>query len=136
MAKIRVALCITDLDIGGAERCLTEIAVRVDRSRFEPVVYCLGPRPLRAEASCVPALEAAGIEVHCLGGRGIWQFPIVAHRLKRLLGGPKAANSPDVPVSCQYPRPNCRASGGREGRCLGHSRGRTVPPDGICGSIG
>jgi glycosyltransferase involved in cell wall biosynthesis len=85
MAKISVALCITDLDIGGAERCLTEIAVRIDRSRFTPVVYCLGPRPPREEASCLPALEKAGIKVHCLGGRGIWQFPVVVHRLKRLL---------------------------------------------------
>ena len=85
MAKTSVALCITDLDIGGAERCLTQIAVRMDRSRFTPVVYCLGPRPVREEASCVPALAAAGVEVHCLGGRGIWQFPLVAYRLKRLL---------------------------------------------------
>jgi glycosyltransferase involved in cell wall biosynthesis len=92
MAKISVALCITDLDIGGAERCLTEIAVRMDRSRFTPVVYCLGPRPSREEASCLPALDKAGVEVHCLGGRGIWQFPIVARRLKRLL----AAQRPQV----------------------------------------
>ena len=85
MAKIKIALCITELDLGGAERCLTELALRVDRQRFEPVVYCLGPRPKRDEASCVPALEAGGVEVHCLGGRGIWLFPIVAGRLRRLL---------------------------------------------------
>ncbi len=89
MAKINVALCITDLDIGGAERCLTEIAVRIDRSRFSPVVYCLAPPPVREEASCLPALANAGIEVHCLGGRGIWQFPAVACRLKRLLAAQK-----------------------------------------------
>jgi glycosyltransferase involved in cell wall biosynthesis len=92
MAKTSVALCITDLDLGGAERCLTEIAVRIDRSRFTPVVYCLGPRPSREDASCLPALAAAGVEVHCLDGRGVWQFPIVAHRLKRLL----AAQKPQV----------------------------------------
>jgi glycosyltransferase involved in cell wall biosynthesis len=92
MARIRVALCITDLDIGGAERCLTEIAVRIDRSRFEPVVYCLGPQPSRADGSCVPSLEAGGVEVHCLGGRGIWQFPVVVHRLKWLL----VAQNPQV----------------------------------------
>ena len=85
MAKTRIALCITDLDIGGAERCLTQLAVRADRSRFTPVVYCLAARPLREEASCLPALAAAGVEVHCLGGRAVWQFPVVAHRLKRLL---------------------------------------------------
>jgi glycosyltransferase involved in cell wall biosynthesis len=85
MATIRLALCITDLDIGGAERCLTELAVRMDRSRFAPVVCCLGPRPPRDEASCVPQLLDAGVEVHCLGGRSIWQFPIVLRRLRRLL---------------------------------------------------
>ena len=85
MAPIRIALCITELDAGGAERCLTELATRIDRSRFAPVVYCLAPPPRREDASCLPALVAAGVEVHCLGGRGVWQFPVVAHRLKRLL---------------------------------------------------
>jgi glycosyltransferase involved in cell wall biosynthesis len=89
MAKISVALCITDLDIGGAEGCLTQLAVRIDRSRFSPVVYCLGPRPAHDEASCCPALEKAGIEVHCLGARGIWQLPLIARRLKRLLAAQK-----------------------------------------------
>jgi glycosyltransferase involved in cell wall biosynthesis len=92
MAKIKVALCITELDLGGAERCLAELAVRVDRRRFAPIVYCLGPRPTRDEASCLPPLEAAGVEVHCLGGQGIWQFPLVVRRLKRLL----AAQNPQV----------------------------------------
>jgi glycosyltransferase involved in cell wall biosynthesis len=85
MDRTRIALCITELDLGGAERCLTELAVRIDRSRFAPVVYCLGPPPLHEDASCLPALAAAGVKVHCLGGRGVWQFPVVAHRLKRLL---------------------------------------------------
>jgi len=85
MAPIRIALCITELDAGGAERRLTELATRIDRSRFSPVVYCLAPPPRREDASCLPALIAAGVEVHCLGGRGVWQFPVVAHRLKRLL---------------------------------------------------
>jgi glycosyltransferase involved in cell wall biosynthesis len=85
MPPTRIALCITELDLGGAERCLTELATQIDRSRFAPVVYCLAPPPLRDDASCLPALVAAGIEVHCLGGRGVWQFPLVARRLKRLL---------------------------------------------------
>jgi glycosyltransferase involved in cell wall biosynthesis len=82
---IRVALCITELDLGGAERCLTDLAIRVDRRRFTPTVYCLGPRPARDDASCLPALETAGVEVHCLGGKTMWQFPLVVARLKRLL---------------------------------------------------
>jgi glycosyltransferase involved in cell wall biosynthesis len=85
MAKTRIALCITDLNLGGAERCLTELAIRADRRRFSPVVYCLGPRPQRDEASCVPSLEAAGIDTHCLGARRVWQFPSVVWHLRKLL---------------------------------------------------
>jgi glycosyltransferase involved in cell wall biosynthesis len=92
MAKIKVALAITELNLGGAERCLTEIARRVDPQRFSPVVYCLGPRPLRPEASCLPMLEQSGIEVHFLKGRKNWQFPILVARLKKLL----QAQSPQV----------------------------------------
>lgn len=85
MPPIRIALCITELDIGGAERCLAELAVRMDRERFAPVVYCLAPPPAREEASFLPMLQAAGIEVHCLGGRTAWQFPGVVRRLTHLL---------------------------------------------------
>ena len=60
---MRIALCITELDLGGAERCLTELALHVDRDRFTPIVYCLGPRPAREDASCLPLLERAGVEV-------------------------------------------------------------------------
>jgi glycosyltransferase involved in cell wall biosynthesis len=89
---MRIALCITELDLGGAERCLTELALRLDRDRFAPIVYCLGPRPAREDASCVPTLEKAGVEVHCLGGHGIRYFPLVAARLRRLL----AAQNPQL----------------------------------------
>lgn len=85
MAKINVALVITELDLGGAERCLTEIARRVDPQRFVPVVYCLGSRPARNETSCLPILEQSGIEVHFLDGQKNWQFPILVARLKKLL---------------------------------------------------
>ena len=92
MAKMRVALCITELDIGGAERALVELATRLDPARFDPVVYCLQPRPSSDEASCVPPLEAAGITVHCLGARRGWHIPGALRRLKRLL----AEQKPDV----------------------------------------
>jgi len=85
MAKLRIALCITDLDAGGAERGLVELATRLDRSRAEPVVYCLKPRPNSDAASCVPALEAAGIEVRCLSARRSWHFLPAIRSLRRLL---------------------------------------------------
>jgi glycosyltransferase involved in cell wall biosynthesis len=89
MAKIGVALCITGLELGGAERCLTELATRVDRQKFVPVVYCLASQPRREQASCVPSLNAAGVEVHFLNGQNVWQFPIVVQRLRQLLKAQK-----------------------------------------------
>lgn len=85
MAPYRVALCITDLDVGGAELALVELATRLDRARFSPIVYCLAPRPERLEASCAARLEAAGIPVHCLGARRWKHAPGAIWRLAGLL---------------------------------------------------
>lgn len=65
-----VALCITELDVGGAERCCAEIAARLDRRRFLPVVYALSPPPADRQRSLLPRLEKAAVPVHFLGGRG------------------------------------------------------------------
>ncbi len=91
-APIRLAFCITELEFGGAERCLVELATRLARPRFEPVVYCLGPRPERNEASLAARLEAAGIELHCLEARYALQFVPTVRRLARLL----AAQRPEI----------------------------------------
>ena len=85
MATLSIALCITDLDVGGAERALVELATRLDRSRFLPVVYCLGPRPAMESASCVPPLESVGVEIHFLQGRRKHDLPRVVYRLRQLL---------------------------------------------------
>jgi len=87
----RIALCITDLEVGGAERSLVELATRLDRNRFAPVVYCLGPRPAESP-SCVRPLEEAGIDVRCLGARRTWEFFPLLRRLQRLL----VDQSPDL----------------------------------------
>jgi glycosyltransferase involved in cell wall biosynthesis len=83
MAGVKIALCITDLDVGGAEQSLVALATHLHRTRFIPTVYCLGPKPLGPEPSCLPPLEAAGIEVQFLDGRGPLAFPRVVRRLKR-----------------------------------------------------
>jgi starch synthase (maltosyl-transferring) len=59
---VPLALVITDLDIGGAERTLVALASRLDRRRWRPSVVCLGPEGQMAEP-----LRAAGIEPVCLG---------------------------------------------------------------------
>lgn len=61
---VPVALVITDLDIGGAERALVALATGLDRSRWNPLVVALGP-----EAELAPTLRAAGIPTVCLGVR-------------------------------------------------------------------
>jgi starch synthase (maltosyl-transferring) len=59
---VGVALVITDLDIGGAERALSELATRLDPARWRPGVFCLGgPGALAA------VLRGAGIPCECLG---------------------------------------------------------------------
>lgn len=42
-APVPIALGITDLDVGGAERTLVELAIRLDRAAWDPVVVCLQP---------------------------------------------------------------------------------------------
>ena len=80
-----VALCITDLNVGGAERCLVELATRLDRKRFSPIVYCLKPPPQTGETSVMPDLQAAGVGIEFLDARGIADFPCVVNSLRKML---------------------------------------------------
>lgn len=75
LKRIRLAWCITDLDPGGAERALVQIATRLDPTEFEQHVFCLQPAGELAEV-----LKSAGIPVSSLNLRsrtdlgGIWQL--------------------------------------------------------------
>lgn len=61
---MRIAFCITELDPGGAEKGLYQLATRLDRSKWEVRVYCLGP-----EAELSRALRREGIHVDCYGAK-------------------------------------------------------------------
>ena len=80
---IRLALVITELEPGGAERCLVNLATRIDRQRFEPVVYSLGPRPPACRDVLVGHLEAAGVPVQFLG---LTHWSQYFHGVRRLAG--------------------------------------------------
>ncbi|HVX12517.1 MAG TPA: glycosyltransferase [Pirellulales bacterium] len=82
---LRIALCITELEVGGAERCLVELASRIDRSRFLPVVYALSPPPGPGVRSLLPQLEQAGVETHFLGASGVRHLPGAIRNLAKLL---------------------------------------------------
>ena len=57
-----VALVITELDVGGAEKALAGLATGLNRRRWEPRVYALGP-----EGPLAGPLREAGVPVVCLG---------------------------------------------------------------------
>lgn len=67
---VRLSFAITDLDVGGAERMLTELVLRLDRRRWTPSVVCLRPPGPLAER-----LTGAGVPVHCLGVRSPSDLP-------------------------------------------------------------
>ncbi len=79
-APTPIALCITDLDAGGAERALVQIVTRLDRSRWDPAVYCLSRRGELADV-----LEGAGVETHCLnaGPSDVLVIPRLARLLRK-----------------------------------------------------
>jgi glycosyltransferase involved in cell wall biosynthesis len=65
-APIKLLYIIGTLDVGGAEGQLVQLATRLDRRRFEPVVCCLtssGPHH--------GALAAAGVPVEVVGFKGL-----------------------------------------------------------------
>jgi glycosyltransferase involved in cell wall biosynthesis len=81
----RLALVITELDPGGAERCLVDIATRIDSDRFTPVVYSLAPPPQPAKQRLVARLQKAGIATHFLGFTKPWHYLQAVRRLAELL---------------------------------------------------
>jgi len=69
----RIAFCITELDPGGAERALLQIASRLDRNKWEPLVISLsGPGKITG------LLEAQDITVRCLNARSRWDIGVLS----------------------------------------------------------
>lgn len=71
MLPLPVTLCITELETGGAEKAMTELALGLDRDRFDPVVCSLRGRNWHSDHSLLPRLEEAGIPVEFLDLAGI-----------------------------------------------------------------
>ncbi|MBQ9799519.1 MAG: glycosyltransferase [Thermoguttaceae bacterium] len=84
-AKIRVAMLITELARGGAEKALLQLATTLDLTRFEPVVFSLSGLARDLENSLVPLFRDAGIETIELGLTGLRNAPSVFRRLTREL---------------------------------------------------
>ena len=76
---LRVALVITDLDVGGAERAIVNLATRIDRRRWQAKVFALA-----GEGSLAKVLRAEGIAYQCLGCTRSQPVRVVT-RLRRAL---------------------------------------------------
>lgn len=80
MPSTRIAFCITELDVGGAEKTLVQLVRRLDRTEWEPRVFCLGPW-----APLVSVLQDAGVPVQCFDAVHLWDAPRVVWQLRRAL---------------------------------------------------
>lgn len=83
--QTRVALVITELDVGGAERCLVNLATGLDQTRFQPAVFVLAPPPSPPRDQLVQQLEQAHVPVHFLGFSSKWRLLAAVRSLTQRL---------------------------------------------------
>ncbi|MFG0334895.1 MAG: glycosyltransferase [Maioricimonas sp. JB049] len=76
---VPIGFCITGLDPGGAERALVQLAGRLDRNRWQPIVYCLSRRGRLADD-----LEARDIPVRCLNASSSRDLNVIGRLRNRL----------------------------------------------------
>jgi glycosyltransferase involved in cell wall biosynthesis len=90
--SMRVDLTITELDVGGAERCATELACHLAKRGCQVRVIALGPPPPPSRQGLARQLASHSIPLHFLGGRSSWQTAKVLVGWRRLV----ASDRPDV----------------------------------------
>ncbi|MCG8651646.1 MAG: glycosyltransferase [Pirellulales bacterium] len=83
---MRIDFVITELFVGGAERCLTEVATGLAASGDRVRVFSLGPLPDGDQHALVGRLIDANIPVVSAGARGPLQFAGAFRRLTSWLG--------------------------------------------------
>lgn len=78
-SPIRLAFAITELDRGGAELAFVRLVTGLDRTRWEPRVFCLSGRGELAES-----LEREGVPVVFLEARGQRDFGLIGRFAREL----------------------------------------------------
>ena len=81
ITPINVALVITELEVGGAERCLVKLAEGLDRNRFRPRVFALAARPRADRGHLADRLDEAGVAAEYLGFTSKWRMAAAVRRL-------------------------------------------------------
>lgn len=85
---MRIALVITELDPGGAEKCMTQLACFLSKQGHEVRVFAIGPPPIAGQDAFLKELESHQVTVDfgiASGSRSIRSFPKVVHWLRREL---------------------------------------------------
>jgi len=80
--RLHIALVITELEVGGAERCLVNLACGLDRDRFDVTVYSLAHRPTAPQDRLARRLDEAQLPVHYLGFTSKWSLPSAVRALR------------------------------------------------------
>lgn len=89
---MRIALVITELHPGGAEKCFVNLACYLHSRGHQVGVWQLWPAPPPERSQLTDQLDQHGIEWHSGGARSAWQFFKATGWLRRQL----AAFEPDV----------------------------------------
>jgi starch synthase (maltosyl-transferring) len=82
---MRIALTITELFPGGAEKCLVNLACFLHAQGHEVRVWELGSPPPEHQSQLIRMLEQARIPVESLQGNRFWHLPRVVRRLRSQL---------------------------------------------------
>lgn len=82
---MRILFVITELNVGGAERALTELAIRLDPAKFQKRVVSIASRPNEANASLVERLEKHDIPVDFLHCDRSWSMASATWQLRAIL---------------------------------------------------
>lgn len=82
---MRIALTITELDPGGAETCLVNLACFLAERQHTVQVLALGPPPADGRDHLTRQLDAHGIAWQCGGRTRPWQFLSAANWLRKQL---------------------------------------------------
>lgn len=85
MKPLKIALCITELNIGGAEKNFVSLVRGLDRSVFDPEVFSLRPEAFHLENSYLPILKEEKIPIHFLDINGPFSLIRGIFRMKKLL---------------------------------------------------
>jgi glycosyltransferase involved in cell wall biosynthesis len=95
---LRIDLVITELFVGGAERCLTELALALHHGGDRVRVASIASLPQGEQGELVARLRAAGIPVHSAQCDRAWQAIAAFRGLRRWFAGDR----PDVVQTMLY----------------------------------